>query len=48
MAVLGLVDGRILYDSLYNHMHPLNVTYENFYGFLNCTGLSPCSTFMTN
>lgn len=42
----GLVDGRILWDTLYNRLHPLGMTYENFYGFLTCTGANPCWTWL--
>jgi len=43
----GLVDGRILYDSMYNRIHPLGVvkndiTYKKVYDFLNCLQINPC------
>jgi len=43
----GLVDGRILYDSMHNRIHPLgvvknDVTYKQVYDFLNCLQINPC------
>jgi acyloxyacyl hydrolase len=40
--LLGLVDGRVLWDSLYNRTHPLGVPYKSMYNFLNCLQISPC------
>ncbi|KAH9582097.1 GDSL lipase/esterase [Trypanosoma melophagium] len=42
-----LSDGRILYDVMHNRTHPIgslhnDVTYANFYDFLNCVDVSPC------
>ena len=42
LFMLGLGDGSVLYDNLHNETHPLNVTYENVYDFLNCLKISPC------
>ena len=43
----GLVDGRVLYDSLHNRTHPIgslhnDVTYATLYDYLNCLDISPC------
>lgn len=43
----GLVDGRILYNSLHNRTHPVgslhnDVTYATVYDYLNCLDISPC------
>lgn len=40
--LFGLVDGRILFDTLHNRIHPLNVTYTKVYELLNCLEISPC------
>ena len=45
--VVGLVDGRILYETLHDRIHPLgstrkDVTYSQLYDFLNCLQVSPC------
>lgn len=44
--IFGLVDGRILYDTLNNKYHPLNVTYPQVYDFLNCLKISPCYGYL--
>ncbi len=46
--VFGLVDGRLLYDNLYDQLHPLNVTYPVVYDFLNCLKISPCFGFLNS
>ena len=53
VIIIGLVDGRILYDSLHNRIHPIgklrgDVTYEQFYNFMNCLQISPCFGFMNS
>lgn len=47
----GLVDGRILFDSLHDRIHPIgsyrnDVTYAAFYDYLNCLQISPCFGWM--
>lgn len=47
VILIGLVDGRILFNSLHNRIHPIgklrgDVTYEQLYDFLNCLQISPC------
>ena len=51
--VSGLVDGRILYDSLHDRIHPVgslrhDVTYTQMYDFLNCLEVSPCFGWMNS
>ncbi|EDO31678.1 predicted protein [Nematostella vectensis] len=51
VVAVGMVDGRILYDSLHNRIHPIgklrgDVTYAQFYDFLNCVHVSPCFGWM--
>lgn len=51
LVAYGVADGRILYNSLYNRIHPIgslhqDVTYANFYDFLNCLQISPCFGWM--
>lgn len=43
---LGLADGRTLWNSLHNRTHPLGVSYETVYTFLNCLEISPCWGWM--
>lgn len=40
--MFGLAKGTLLYDTMWNLTHPLNVTYERVYDFLNCLNISPC------
>eukprot|EP01116_Phalansterium_solitarium_P008550 TRINITY_DN22476_c0_g1_i1.p1 TRINITY_DN22476_c0_g1~~TRINITY_DN22476_c0_g1_i1.p1 ORF type:complete len:599 (-),score=181.25 TRINITY_DN22476_c0_g1_i1:127-1887(-) len=51
VAILGLVDGRILYDTMGDRVHPLgalhgNVLYSDFYDMMNCLQISPCFGWM--
>jgi acyloxyacyl hydrolase len=53
VVLIGLVDGRILYDSMHNLIHPLgslnnDITYEAFYDYLNCLDISPCAGWMNS
>lgn len=50
---VGLADGRILYDTLKDHIHPIgntrgDVTYSTFYDYLNCLEVSPCFGWMNS
>ncbi|XP_033753792.1 acyloxyacyl hydrolase-like isoform X2 [Pecten maximus] len=45
--LVGLVDGRVLFDSLKDRIHPIgslrnDVTYSDFYNYFNCLEISPC------
>jgi len=42
----GLVDGRVLWDSLHDRVHPAGITYEDLYSYLNCLQVSPCYVWM--
>jgi acyloxyacyl hydrolase len=42
VLLVGLVDGRVLWNHLHNHTHPLGSKYEDVYGLLNCAGCNPC------
>ncbi|XP_060079937.1 acyloxyacyl hydrolase-like [Ylistrum balloti] len=49
--LIGLADGRVLYDSLKDRIHPIgslrnDVTYSNFYDYFNCLEISPCVGWM--
>ncbi len=44
---VGLVDGRVLYNTLHDQIHPIgsyrnDVTYAQMYDYLNCLEISPC------
>ena len=47
LIAIGLVDGRVLYNSMHNRTHPIgslhnDVNYSQFYDYLNCLDISPC------
>ncbi|KAH3777124.1 hypothetical protein DPMN_178561 [Dreissena polymorpha] len=47
----GLADGRVLYNSLHDRVHPIgalrnDVTYAHFYDYFNCLEISPCTGWM--
>lgn len=46
VVTVDLADGLVLWDSLHNRTHPIGVTYEVVYSFLNCLNLSPCRGWM--
>mgnify|MGYP001794347493 CR=1 FL=1 len=51
VVLIGLADGRILFDSMHNRIHPIgklrhDVTYSQFYDFMNCLHISPCYGWM--
>lgn len=53
LSFMGLVDGRILYESMANRIHPIgalnnDVTYSSFYDYLNCLQISPCFGWMNS
>lgn len=48
LMILGLADGDILYDNLHDSLHPLNVTYDKVYDFLNCLKISPCWSWLNS
>eukprot|EP01111_Echinosteliopsis_oligospora_P012278 TRINITY_DN4189_c0_g1_i1.p1 TRINITY_DN4189_c0_g1~~TRINITY_DN4189_c0_g1_i1.p1 ORF type:complete len:562 (-),score=115.93 TRINITY_DN4189_c0_g1_i1:86-1771(-) len=53
VSFIGLVDGRILYDSMSERYHPLgqlnqDVTYSSFYDYMNCLEISPCFGWMNS
>ncbi|XP_041454087.1 acyloxyacyl hydrolase-like [Lytechinus variegatus] len=49
----GLADGRILYDTLKNRVHPIgqwrhDVKYPDVYNYLSCLEVSPCNGWMSS
>jgi len=48
MIVVGIADGRTLYNTLHDKMHPIGVSYPIFYEYLNCNVKSPCFGWMNN
>ncbi len=50
---VGLVDGRVLFDTLHDKIHPIgsfrnDVTYTQLYDYLNCLEISPCFGWMNS
>ena len=53
VLAMGLVDGRVLYDTLSDKTHPVgslhdDVTYAQVYDYLNCLQISPCYGWMNS
>jgi len=48
VIIMGLVDGRVLYDTLQDALHPFGMPYPAFYDYLNCIETSPCYGWMNS
>jgi len=48
VVFVGLVDGRILYNTMHALIHPVGVDYTQVYDYLNCLGNSPCWGWMNS
>eukprot|EP00388_Colpodella_angusta_P034611 GDKK01033244.1.p1 GENE.GDKK01033244.1~~GDKK01033244.1.p1 ORF type:complete len:559 (-),score=100.88 GDKK01033244.1:258-1934(-) len=53
VILVPLVDARILYNTMHDRIHPIgalnqDVTYINFYDYLNCLEVSPCWGWMNS
>eukprot|EP00057_Strongylocentrotus_purpuratus_P020668 XP_011675142.1 PREDICTED: acyloxyacyl hydrolase isoform X1 [Strongylocentrotus purpuratus] len=53
VIVTGLADGRILYDTLKNRVHPIgewhhNIKYPDVYNYLDCLEVSPCIGWLSS
>jgi len=52
VVLMGLADGRFLYEELQTRLHPIgkvngDVTYPNFYDFFTCLQINPCMGWMS-
>lgn len=52
ILMTGLANGSVLYEALRNRLYPLgrlnkDVSYPEFYEFLTCIGVNPCSGWLT-
>lgn len=45
---IGLVDGRVLYNNMWNRTHPIGVTYEDVYDYLTCLQINPCDGWLNS
>ncbi|XP_053121123.1 acyloxyacyl hydrolase isoform X2 [Hemicordylus capensis] len=53
VILIGLADGRFLWDNLHNQYYPLgqlnkDITYEQLYTFLSCLQINPCNGWMSS
>ena len=53
VVMLGLADGKILYESMHNRIHPIgklrkDITYSTVYDYLNCLQISPCAGWLNS
>lgn len=48
VIAVGLVDGRVLYNTMSQLQHPIGTTYADFYDYLNCLQTSPCFGWMNS
>jgi len=39
---IGLVDGRVLWDTMNDKIHPVGIPYPDLYSWLSCSGSNPC------
>jgi len=39
---IGLEEGHVIWDSMYQKMHPLQITYERLWDFVGCLGINSC------
>ncbi|XP_019638281.1 PREDICTED: acyloxyacyl hydrolase-like [Branchiostoma belcheri] len=51
--VSGLANGSLLYANVHDRIHPLgslrnDITYTDFYNYMNCLEISPCSGWLTD
>jgi len=42
VVIVGLVDGRVLYDNMAPLRHPIGTKYSDLYDYLNCLDTNPC------
>lgn len=46
VVFIGIVDGRILWNTLHNEMHPIGAKYRDVYHHLSCLRINPCWLWM--
>ena len=52
VVLVGLIDGKILYDTMAKRLHPLgllrkDLTYNDLYNWFNCMEIGPCHGWMS-
>lgn len=53
VIISGLVDGRLLYNSLHDRIHPIgrsrnDVTYKDYFDYFDCLQVSMCAGWLTS
>jgi acyloxyacyl hydrolase len=48
VIIMGVVDGRVLWNTLVDAIHPVGTPYPIFYDYLNCMETSPCFGWMNS
>jgi acyloxyacyl hydrolase len=48
VVLVGLVDGRVLFNTMHARQHPIGNTYEEVYGYLNCNTCNPCHGWLNS
>lgn len=48
VLMVGLAQGEVLWNAMYNRTHPIGCTYEALYDYLNCLQISPCWGWMNS
>ena len=48
VLLVGLVDGRVLWEAMHAKQHPLGATYPDVYGYLSCNEANPCNGWLTS
>lgn len=48
VVIIGLVDGRVLWNTMHDQIHPIGVKYADLYDYLGCMGSNPCNGWLTS
>ena len=48
VVIIGLVDGRVLWNTMHDQIHPIGVKYADLYDYLGCQGSNPCNGWLTS
>jgi len=48
VLLLGLVDGRVLYEAMHAKQHPVGAGYPEVYEYLTCNQANPCNGWLTS
>lgn len=48
VLMVGLVDGRVLYDTMHDVQHPIGAKTKDVYEYLNCNDETPCKGWLNS